>query len=605
MTSTVLTPFTASQVIELGNKWRKLLLPIGEVAYKGRTLKFTRDYLGRLVHAFNDGAYDQVPLQLAGPDNGHTNAVEAYAGKIIGADVDSQGLWVTVEPTDRGQQLLEENPMLGVSARIVEDYSRADGAYYPAAIQHVLATHDPRIPGMGPWTAVEASNEPPGITIDLSRSDWAAGNVIDLSAYGVANATAWEIAQVDQTLAELAEYEAECADLGLSPEEAYADYPDPDEAELANEYRLAVGGVPNVLDDGRIVCPGCGTPNEPDARFCVDCGTSVEDPAGFRQPGTRDDPEDPGGLANVMTGIGLAADRGTALELARISRQDPQLYGMLVELDRDITLAQQQAGPREQLRRQQDAGTWPRTTGTEDRLAAAYARIQAGTYVPARQFAFSGTSQRDILLSQLRDRQGQFAADTDAGTACGALDDLGRCAEPNHALDCGSLAAIDPEGVDDYRDMLRLVAMIPPGENGDTMSDLLEQATGQRLSHDTDFSLFESGSPRREVRTAQRTMRYGDPDEPGRPAYGADDGTRAIVDLVLDQNAQLTGRPRTDRLAAIADRALRFPHAPRHPDYNGQETMVERRERISGRAGRIRRVEGTEALCGSLPGYSR
>ena len=56
--------------------------------------------------------------------------------------------------SDEGAKVLRENPKLGVSARIVESYQRADGRHFTAALQHVLGTLDPRIPACArgkPW----------------------------------------------------------------------------------------------------------------------------------------------------------------------------------------------------------------------------------------------------------------------------------------------------------------------------------------------------------------------------------------------------------------------------------------------------------------------
>jgi hypothetical protein len=82
---------------------------------------------------------------------------------VLGDD----GLWVELDADDRGGQVLRNNPGLGVSARIVEGYDRSDGKFFPRAIQHVLGTLDPRIPGMGGWSAVEAANDAE-VTYDLS-----------------------------------------------------------------------------------------------------------------------------------------------------------------------------------------------------------------------------------------------------------------------------------------------------------------------------------------------------------------------------------------------------------------------------------------------------
>lgn len=171
MTAAVLTPFTRSRATQQGNLWWKRLLPIGEINYKGRTLKFTKDYLDGLAQAFDARAYDQVPLQLAGDDNKHTNDVERTGGQTRAMEVRGDGLYIGVEPTERGARVLADNPELGVSARIVEAYDRADGKFFPKAIQHVLATLDPRIPGLGGWSAVEASNDV-DVTYDLSAAEF-------------------------------------------------------------------------------------------------------------------------------------------------------------------------------------------------------------------------------------------------------------------------------------------------------------------------------------------------------------------------------------------------------------------------------------------------
>jgi hypothetical protein len=169
VTAAVLTPFTADDAVELGNRaWRKKLLPVGEVEYKGRMLHFTRDYLGRLVQAFNSRAYDQVPFQLADAANTHTNDPERTRGEITAMELGDDGLYVTAVVTPDGEKVLQANPKLGVSARIVEDYARSDGRHFAQAVQHVLGTLDPRIPGLGPWQAIEAASPAPDTVIDLS-----------------------------------------------------------------------------------------------------------------------------------------------------------------------------------------------------------------------------------------------------------------------------------------------------------------------------------------------------------------------------------------------------------------------------------------------------
>lgn len=173
----LLTPFDRGNAVELGNRiWRKRVLPVGEISYQGRTLKFTPSYLAGLASAFKDKAYDQVSFQLADAANTHTNDPERHRGTIVDVQAEPDGLWMYLNPTERGERVLKENPYLGVSARIVEQYQRADGKFYPAAIQHVLGTLDPRIPGLGAWEAIEAANTP-SVVIDLTASSYAGQEV--------------------------------------------------------------------------------------------------------------------------------------------------------------------------------------------------------------------------------------------------------------------------------------------------------------------------------------------------------------------------------------------------------------------------------------------
>jgi hypothetical protein len=177
----VLTPFTGAKAKQAGGRWRKRLLPIGEINYQGRVLKFTRGYLADLVNSFKASAYDQVPFQLAGADNKHTNDVERTGGQITDMTLGDDGLYIEVVPTSRGQAVLEDNPGVGVSARIVEQFDRSDGKFFPRAVQHVLCTLDPRIPGMGGWEAVAAANDV-SITFDLSGAQFTGDVMPELTA---------------------------------------------------------------------------------------------------------------------------------------------------------------------------------------------------------------------------------------------------------------------------------------------------------------------------------------------------------------------------------------------------------------------------------------
>lgn len=217
MTSAVLTPFVRDAARQAGTRlWRKRLLPAGSINYKGRQLTFDPGYLSRLAAAFRDQAYPQVPFQLAPDDNSHTNDPERFAGEVTDMSAEPDGLWITLAATERGNRVLAENPRLGVSARIVEAFERSDGKYWPEAVQHVLGTLDPRIPGLGGWQTVEASNDAE-ITIDLSGTQFTAsdddGDLADLNP----TPDEW-----DALLDTLLEIEAE--ELAAAEAEAYRRY---------------------------------------------------------------------------------------------------------------------------------------------------------------------------------------------------------------------------------------------------------------------------------------------------------------------------------------------------------------------------------------------
>lgn len=176
MTSAVLTPFSQAIAHREGYQmWRKKLLPVGKITYRGpgappegREIDFTADYMKQLADAFNDRAYGQVPFQIAGDDNKHTNDVERFRGEVAAFVPQPDGLYMVLATTPEGTRILEQNPALGVSARINEQYPRSDGKFYPAAIQHVLGTLDPHVPNLGGWQAVDLASTQADTVVDLS-----------------------------------------------------------------------------------------------------------------------------------------------------------------------------------------------------------------------------------------------------------------------------------------------------------------------------------------------------------------------------------------------------------------------------------------------------
>jgi hypothetical protein len=164
------------QVIDLGRHlFRKQLLRTGEFDYRPkdgppRKLRFTPAYLASLATAFKQRAVDQVPFQLADGQNSHDQPPERFHGEVLGMELSQGGeaLDVLVSATDEGAKVLEENPRLGISARILEDYNPSDGRHFDRAVDQVLGTLRPVITGLSPWAAIKLA-DPARPVIDLSE----------------------------------------------------------------------------------------------------------------------------------------------------------------------------------------------------------------------------------------------------------------------------------------------------------------------------------------------------------------------------------------------------------------------------------------------------
>lgn len=208
MTTAVITPQRRGEPIELASgRWKKQILPLGSINYRGKTIKFDRQYLDELVAAFRQQACGPVPFQLADAKNTHTNDPERRRGTVVDLEIGPDGLYGIVELDEDGQKLIQEYPDLGVSARIYENYSRSDGKFWKAAMQHVLGTLDPHVSGMRPWQAVALSQDVSGPVIDLSDSEFEDGKEEEVKPVATKN-------DLKQVLAKLRESgdEAELTD---------------------------------------------------------------------------------------------------------------------------------------------------------------------------------------------------------------------------------------------------------------------------------------------------------------------------------------------------------------------------------------------------------
>lgn len=179
MPSQLLTPTCAQAAVELaGGLFRKQILPFKTINYTApdgskRKLTFDRAFHQDLVNSYKAGAFPQVPFQLADSKNTHTNDPERTRGEITGLEMGADGLYALVRPlTEQAAELIRNNPKLGVSVRVVENYPRSDGQFFPRALQHVLGTLDPQVVGMKPWEEVQLTDPATDETIDLTGNTY-------------------------------------------------------------------------------------------------------------------------------------------------------------------------------------------------------------------------------------------------------------------------------------------------------------------------------------------------------------------------------------------------------------------------------------------------
>lgn len=171
------TPYDLSSATKVGKtRWRKQVLPLGSINYKGRRIDFDGSYLMDLARSFKQHAYDQVPFVLANEKNEHHMDPKLFEGDVVDFVMTDDGLDAVFDLTPEGAALVQKNPRLGVSARIVEGLAKSDGRTFKRAIQHVLATMDPRVTGLRPWQAVDLSASGDIEVVDLTAETYEGRN---------------------------------------------------------------------------------------------------------------------------------------------------------------------------------------------------------------------------------------------------------------------------------------------------------------------------------------------------------------------------------------------------------------------------------------------
>lgn len=173
------TPFDFGEAAKLGRKlWRKQVLPFRKIKARGKTFSFTPKKADAVIASHESGAFDQVPFVL-----GHTSNPEMGRGELKGFIKTKSGLDALIETDARGTEMVESNPKLGTSVRILEDYTReADGKKFGPTIQHVAATFMPRMTGMSGWKPVNLGEDlRDRLALDFSEDDL---DVLDLTGSG-------------------------------------------------------------------------------------------------------------------------------------------------------------------------------------------------------------------------------------------------------------------------------------------------------------------------------------------------------------------------------------------------------------------------------------
>lgn len=260
-TTEVRTPFSVSAVeLSSGGLFRKQILEFREIDYtdkfgKTRKITFDSEYGRNLIDAFQKRAYDQVTFQLADADNRHTNDPTRTGGEVVGVELSADGSGVDgiLRLWGDGYRVVEANPKLGVSARMLENLTKG-GRHFPVALQHVLGTVDPQLSGMRPWEkvdSVELSTGPVPEFVDLSDSTYErSANMpertggesetvtLELSAARAARLT--ELLDEDEALAELAD-QLTALGINLDDVDELDDDDEEDDEEDENEEEPVTG----------------------------------------------------------------------------------------------------------------------------------------------------------------------------------------------------------------------------------------------------------------------------------------------------------------------------------------------------------------------------
>lgn len=198
MTDAILTPFDLSDATHTGRRrfWKRIL-PKTEIEYKGQKVNFDDQFHTDLAESFRKGAYDQVPLVFADGNNQHNMDPRNFGGDILDIQHRTDGTYALIEADKEAHKAITRNPKLGVSARIVQGLQKADGRTFNRAVNHVLLTMNPRVSGLGPWQAVDLSEDADIEVVDLTASDYEEGSPMGKSTTQTGDKTKRSLPEID------------------------------------------------------------------------------------------------------------------------------------------------------------------------------------------------------------------------------------------------------------------------------------------------------------------------------------------------------------------------------------------------------------------------
>ena len=183
MHDVIYTPFDLSAPVKAGRRrfWKQVL-PVTSIKYKGQKVDFDPNFHMDLSKSFEKKAFDQVPVVFADGENRHNMDPRNFGGDVLKmeyrGDGPDGGTWALVEADKDAAKAIQKNPRLGVSARIRQMVEKADGRKFPRAIEHLCLTMNPRVTGMGPWQAVDLSEDTEFEVVDLTAINYEEGSTV-------------------------------------------------------------------------------------------------------------------------------------------------------------------------------------------------------------------------------------------------------------------------------------------------------------------------------------------------------------------------------------------------------------------------------------------